>query len=132
VDKIREKMIKANELRIGNLVKYDNCVKVIDVINDSKNIVEFEDGDTVYAVFHCQPIPLTEEWLLKFGFVDKNYTLELKAKRKTIVFNWFSKVVSTGKRSGYYSRKYRHIKYVHQLQNLYFALTGEELEVKNG
>ena len=84
------------------------------------------------SINDCQPIPLTEEWLLKFGFVDKNYTLELKAKRKTIVFNWFSKVVSTGKRSGYYSRKYRHIKYVHQLQNLYFALTGEELEVKNG
>ena len=29
----------------------------------------------------------------------------------------------------FYINGYHEIKYVHQLQNLYFALTGEELEI---
>ena len=31
----------------------------------------------------------------------------------------------------YYSPKFNKIKYVHQLQNLYFTLTGEELQQLN-
>ena len=58
-------MMKANELRIGNLLQggkvlnFDNC------------IVKFKDKlHYVYGINHplCRPIPLTEEWLLKFGF----------------------------------------------------------------
>jgi hypothetical protein len=79
-----------------------------------------------------EPIPLTEEWLLKFGFeiddsewfkdddeivYQKTYKdYSICVSNKGVVYN------------GVYSQK---IKHVHSLQNLYFALTGEELTIKN-
>ncbi len=80
-----------------------------------------------------QPIPLTEEWLLKFGFnkepdksftkrdiaifLDKRFSSNLFMQENQGDFTWFS-----------YECK---IEYVHQVQNLYFALTGEELILKS-
>jgi hypothetical protein len=128
-------MLKANELRIGNLVKYDNCVKVIDVINDSKNIVEFEDGDTVYAVFHCQPIPLTEEWLLKFGFVEHESVagFELSFGRQSFIVanaqdDDFLLLYRSDVGCNYHDLCF--VETIHSLQNIIYSLTGEELEVK--
>jgi hypothetical protein len=71
-------------------------------------------------------ITLTEEWLLKFGYSqDRNgYSLEDKNSLSFSVTAegeykpcWNDRVLSAGLTT----------KYVHQLQNLYFALTGEEL-----
>ena len=66
------------------------------------------------------PIPLTEEWLLKFGFKNIKFKYEI---------NNF--IIWLDPRSTYYYLNYEggniEIKYVHELQNLYFALTGKEL-----
>lgn len=95
-----------------------------------------EDIDTVFAFpENYNPIPLTwgHEWLLKFGFEDttggwggstgndKHYRLG-KFEVQTVDFDdlWHLKNKFDVK-----------IKYVHQLQNLYFALTGMELETKS-
>lgn len=70
---------------------------------------------------YIRPIPLTEEWLKKFGFKKfKNY-------------NDWSKggFILHGRKRGFVLRKSApDVKSVHQLQNLYFALTGEELKTK--
>ena len=71
---------------------------------------------------HYKPIQLTEEWLVKFGFIKRTPTgYYFDMGRMSINLPDF---------------EYKNIridvklKYVHQLQNLYFALTGEELTIK--
>ena len=71
-------------------------------------------------------IPLTEEWLLKFGFVQ--YLLIWRYKGFTIA----SSLNNGYGLTGYCIENIFPINclYVHQLQNLYFALTNEELTIK--
>ena len=108
-------MIKAKELRIGNWVldMYDNKVKVT-IIDDT--------------VDWAKPIPLTPEILEKSGFVKQmewTYCIEIQVGQK-LVYYLGEKGWSIGNKN--YS-DFENLKYLHQLQNLYHALTGEELEV---
>jgi hypothetical protein len=126
--------LKAQELRIGNLVEYrmeddlDSrkewwAVTAID--SEDINWLEKEEPETI----DYRPIPLTEEWLLKFGFEeDETYVSEE---------NPFLDYINGNVRISmpYFSFEYcdggiKELKYVHQIQNLYFALTGTELEIK--
>lgn len=119
--------MEVRELRIGNYVYLtkDNFETIKEYQLDAFDIYKLDENECE----DIKPIPLTEEWLLKLGGIDKGFIF-FKAKRKVIKFEWSSRVVSTGKRYGFKSSKYNNIKYVHQLQNLYFALTGEELTLK--
>lgn len=112
--------MKAEELRIGNL--YDN--------NGNYFVVT---PSTIESVFEservwCKPIPLTEEWLLNFEF--KQYeTVGIKTHnyiKGNFKFN--SAVLWIAEYEGIHIEN--KILYVHQLQNLYFVLTGEELQLK--
>lgn len=121
-------MIQANELRIGNLVRAKSPEKT-----------EYEEPvvvTIVYLQMFCdkkcdfEPIPLTEEWLLKFGgyndsvlwkimFPNSKYEcLQFIFENDGVVFRMPGRTI--GK-----------IKYAHQLQNLYFSLTNQELEIKD-
>jgi len=116
--------MKAQELRIGNYVNISKEVCKMQLVN----FVEIHY--TEYFFENYEPIPLTEEWLMNFGFelINNDYwqsrSLELKLhwtvnKNKMIPeFNDKRLIV------GY------DFKHVHQLQNLYFALTNEELKIK--
>lgn len=115
-------MINAHELRIGNIVLYKGKETYI-LLDDLVDITVSPE-----AINYYEPIPLTEELLLKCG-VDNGYTIDIKCKRKKISFSWSYRVVSSGKRYAFICKKYPHIKYLHQLQNLYFVLTGKELFV---
>jgi hypothetical protein len=68
-----------------------------------------------------KPIPLTEEWLLKFGFDDLG----------TYGYGRGNFHICLHENEFYFPINNRKvfIKHVHQLQNLYFALTGEELTI---
>ena len=63
--------MKANELRIGNLIYFDN--NVIDVGIVDLNVLLNENLPLSHK--HYKPIPLTEKWLLEFGFVWSNHGL---------------------------------------------------------
>lgn len=112
--------MNTNELRIGNLVLDSLGVVEISIstdlnyFNEKSNLGKIEFSD-IY-----KPIPLTEEWLMNFGSVDGFY----------LPNNIYTFVDFTlwDYKEGYIIAK--DVKYVHQLQNLYFALTGEELTVK--
>jgi len=109
--------MKANELRIGNYVETtdkrhnEKYIKVESILFETIN-VQFRE----YNLKHIQPIPLTEEWLIKFGF--KNHG----------IINSYC-FVDEKLRIDYLSNEYfpRHVEFVHELQNIYFALTGEDL-----
>lgn len=120
-------MINPNELRIGNCVL--NIHGEMSMIMDGKMIDKFE---------WWNPIPLTEEWLLTFGFEKMKfykdrisyripYTIyDEKGADYFITESWFQKItaLNTATILNY------DVKFVHQIQNLFFALTGTELELK--
>lgn len=124
--------MKVNELRIGNLV-FDRNKKI-----GLMNTVLLEQlqlwGNTHYSkIAPARPIPLTEEWLLKFGFTkDKNsYVMGVHINRFSGLMKIkFDPLIQWVFSVGSYKDITR-VKYVHQLQNLYYALTGTELTIKN-
>lgn len=121
--------LSAKDLRIGNYYRLDKSVSI------DENVLRLEMSDIRANRNICKlinPIPLTKEWLLKFGFEKSEVTENIHTwSNHSIAINTYSKE----KVVFYWLRWYQHpkqsrIKYVHQLQNLYFALTGEELEIK--
>lgn len=109
--------MEAKELRIGNWFKeYDEFRQV--TYNTIRYLNNNEDES-------YNPIPITEEILLKAGFskkVDSIWSIYTK--------DWIGLYKMDG--TPYYEvdDTYTKIKSVHQLQNLYFALTGEELKIE--
>jgi hypothetical protein len=109
-------MINANELRIGNWVK----------IGHHQTTVFHIIGDEDFF----EPIPLTPEILEKCGFKEmpsKGFNKVVRVRLKTIELSVFLNGNIYLERQGediLLPLKYTHL---HQLQNLYFALTGEEL-----
>lgn len=118
-------MINSNELRIGNYVKLfdtNDCYKIHLVSKKSVQIESGLIGGEVFKLDNLHPIPLTEEILLKCGFeLIKGWYVKGKIELFNINNNYF-----TTPSKGIISVD---IIYLHQLQNLYFALTGQELQV---
>ena len=139
--------LTANELRIGNLFDHfeDGVLPIEEIKKDS-------DGfDGYYAVFrnnsikcridYLDPIPLTEEWLLKFGFEINDdlgdeiyYQIPEEKNGYGICFDHnditFYKYYGNGAENVHtliYDEK--HLQSVHQLQNIYFSLTNTELKL---
>ena len=125
--------MKASELRIGNKLFYRMKDRMderqewneVDTI-DAEDILSIQKGSKSYL-----PIPLTEEWLKKFGFKDvigrhgyKIKTTNAKVIWNEVVLEFWNEWHFSGDEGIKMSIA---IKHVHQLQNLYFALTGEEL-----
>jgi len=112
--------MKANELRIGNYVQEDGY-GVLEI--GATCLVDISVG-----TYKPKPIPITEEWLLKFGFNEISF--------KETSDNWFRIPVDesflwyTLNNEFFINGIGSDLKYVHQLQNLYFALTSEELTIK--
>ena len=80
-----------------------------------------------------EPIPLTEEWLIKFGFRYYNnhiYVFPNNDSLRLWGFSWNVQQYLMGL-DEFVDIPTPSIKYVHQLQNLYFALAGEELTIKD-
>lgn len=117
--------MEAKELRIGNWVFNDRVInKIENLLSNGVCTLKTLQDNFIKARYELiKPIPLTEEWLIKFGFkpdVDiPNWLVRngLKCNIKNMEFS-------------YLAAKLKKPIYVHQLQNLYFALTGEELILK--
>ena len=146
-------MIKANELRIGNWVSIPECgivssIKTIDSKRFAINIdnVDLSPGEDIFNYESAIGIPLTPEILEKCGFEQLPHF--------TVQNNWFKKIgrdrvvsvacVGTPNEMVFINEEvppevkniivarnydYDGKTYLHQLQNLIFALTGEELTV---
>lgn len=135
----------ATELRIGNFIQYDRSasgkkeifsIKEIDDFDGVKGLNFVESGGSVHSrslQHFIEPIPLTVEWFAKFG-VMKVYEynsadtvrMGLNPDKPFTDFSFDSKPTRLVIISGV---NYE-VKYVHQLQNLCFALTGKELTLK--
>ena len=142
--------MKATELRIGNYVYYEHTTHIVSGVHgnkvyswwvkDGEPVIEYEAKDIsgtqvenpyIDVISQYEPIPLTEEWLIKLGFEKltdskdgfKNTTYTYTKGISFIVY--FDGVrLSTN----FWMGNEKH--YIHQLQNLFYVLSGEELMLK--
>jgi hypothetical protein len=145
--------MKASELRIGNLIYgiYENIEDEVDQksenVKDIVNFIGYDPWDnffwvegTINAEFYesFEPIPLTEEWLVRFGFYKREGSVcdSFYIGTNPVTKDWMFDIVWLKNMMDYsyedypfYRNGYFKIQYVHHLQNLYFALTGEELKL---
>ena len=121
--------MKAQDLKIGNWVQFRHT--------ETPVLITLGDFVREYKEEHLEdyePIPLTEEWLERFGFeteckwindcraVKGDFYITLDHDGATVI----GYPTSVGMRNKWMF--VQDIEYVHKLQNLYFALTGQELQ----
>lgn len=130
-------MINANELRIGNLIYgVSDRVETVTLIKED-NYVQAYAGmliETVHGIElkYCSGIELTEDWLLKLGFnlTIHNRDSGYKQFGKIVCGFDFTFCIECNNEPEFSidnKPTQSDMKHVHQLQNLYFALTGKEL-----
>jgi len=116
--------MNANELRIGNYYNHHEEVKQItpDIIQ------EVSDAERIW----CKPIPLTEEFLCNLGAEKFSGVVWLKLTNlhSELHFEFYGEEIVTILKGKFSDLVLNRIHSVHQLQNLYFALTNEELTIK--
>ena len=143
-----------SELRIGNWVRhYDEwSYRQPDIGPFLKYDFQWEDrdwygvGESCMDIEKIQPVPITEEWLVKLNFeketdqwrIDRYnnpheshviYDLKGSDQRSSVHFisstyGGFSELNIVYK---YNTDTIRDIQYIHQLQNLYFAINDKDL-----
>ena len=136
------KELTAQNLRVGNYIQLNqkwfernpnlsNTPKINIVKDISFDIALGEHAINSYSMCYLKPIPLTEQWLIDFGFEKINhiggysfYSIIRNGKNKKDIpnINIYESYTTIGNNS-----MCKHLEYVHQLQNLFFCLTGKEL-----
>ena len=128
--------MEANELRIGNYCEYyiEDKMEKSDPgfwVNNKIDLQDIEcclNNKEHFDKFY-RAMPLTEEILEKCGF-----SFEKHWRKRIANLDFF--ICSLGNMDEFYLLQFGSCgimppcKYLHQLQNLYFALTGTELEFK--
>jgi|SRR6478735_3119566 len=126
---------QATDFRIGNIIRYNGNFEFIDSLH-SDNTFRIKRGDSSEGCFKTYGIELIyidEDILLSLGF-NKKYTQSFEEYEvECFKYGRLSiGLLSTGDISVYFNdEEIFGLFYLHQLQNLYFALTGEELQNKN-
>lgn len=140
--------MKTNELRLGNWIMGIGYMHVTELKTElGNNFITASNKDVVFMDEEdsFQPIELTEEVLLKVGFELVNtkrltgYEMVKELENNVYeflvfkIFNNNDTLLNIRKQKGggfeYGEFTKRGIKYLHELQNAYFCLTGKELEV---
>ena len=110
--------MQASELRVGNWVNNNEE----DYQITSATIAQLERGDSTVS-----PIKITEEWLIRLGFEEvykspmhSTYWIE-----NLSYYFWYQK----GNQYADCKGLQVNCEYLHQLQNLYYAINGRELSV---
>src|ERR1051325_4337349 len=151
--------MKASELRIGNFIAYeeensDTYYYVVSAIvaneiccsHPGENI-NVPLSDMIHGT-NWMPIPLTDGWMERMGFTifkqDGVKAYQLPINEKYIAWGCKTKFELSGNEviqkpqkqlekvnfcvNGWWAT--HPLKYVHEIQNAYYAITGEELEIK--
>jgi len=155
-------MLEPNELRLGNYLNTEQGIFEVETISKyGIDLIQHkDDGSYVTTYMHFnqvlnspqsfEPIPLTEKWLLDFGFTNyqksknREYLNEYGYKFHKIYLapddsTYLHNDRNQGWRGAISTAMYDEstgltaftveIKYVHQLQNFYYALTHQELTI---
>lgn len=128
-------LIQENDFRVGNLFygnyeneedeKIESVVCKILGYDSFDNFYQVENEGEIEEFCSIQKIPLTKEWLLKFGFdvfkFDNGEPNQYRFKEMLLVI-----------RDGFFVDYGTSVKleYLHELQNLYYAKYKNELVIK--
>ncbi len=128
-------MITEKEIMVGNLfIGYDDKIFTWSLGHFQILWCDVPIDDIIKS-----PIPISEEWLLKFGFkkresgVCDSFYIGFNPVTHDWLFDlvWLKKMMDYSYEGNpFYKNGHHEVKYIHQLQNLYFALTQTELELK--
>lgn len=125
--------MKIQELRIGNIIRHNVKDPESKTGFCEPNEEAISQDDMWYFVGssgldEAEPIPLTREWLAKFGLFKYNNAWVFEIPEERQYLGGFS-IFDYNDLLAYNSADMINppLEFVHQLQNLYFALTGEEL-----
>lgn len=128
------------KLTTENLVEFESQICEVLAVNKYGVEIKLNDGHPTFSRFEdVKPIPITEEWLLKFGFefsfgINNRYLKDYGAFYFTIMIMNDDKSYQVSLSN--HEKKEGEpipvvglgiIKHIHELQNLYFALTKKEL-----
>jgi len=141
--------MKNGELRIGNLVYFfKDTPATVMAISNKQIYLSQGNGFISPDIEEIEPIQLTEEWFERFmlfkltiksdrWYNEDKWVFSFNSKIQCgeffittndfLNFNFYIATIDDGIESWEYITEFKH---VHQLQNLYFALTGEELITK--
>lgn len=135
--------MESKELRIGNYLLTTSGLQVEVEFIHSKHFDCRELGTGLFIPNgEYKPAPITEDWLLRLGFekykVSKSFGNTFILKYKNTIFKVCNKGGSDNFIGVFYLKTQIHtfpisdidVKYIHQLQNLYFAITKKELLIK--
>jgi hypothetical protein len=127
--------MKASEIMLNNYVKdhLGRVLKVVGLKDDNVYLVLSNKEKIRYNIKTIQGLELTEEILLKCGFVigGSKQWLFINLDKKDecyLYFNPLGKGIAIDQEGKECSFEID-LNYLHQLQNLYFALTNEELTI---
>lgn len=131
-------MIDTQELRLGNyLKKIKDIVKVTSFSHSLISVTIVGTSNQILCLpLELEPISLTEDILLKCGFEKDDTGVDMFDPDYAEWYQMEFPVIGILCQSS--DKKYLfdentdtlRIQYLHQLQNLFFDLTGEELEVE--
>jgi hypothetical protein len=128
--------MQSKDLRIGNLVEIykERQLVVINYIDSELSLLSFEGFD-LWDLDKTYPVLLTEKWLINLGFELKEDEGDVKYYEKNTIgikmdecLDFYLYIKSYNSNSYFLIKQ---LEVVHELQNLYFALTCEELELKH-
>lgn len=125
--------MKPSELRIGNWINTIEGPAQVREITDYERLAVGTDKRVV-DLQTAGPIPLTEEILLKAGFEKAHNDYHNTDQFRHPHFKLLLRSEEDGSytpcsHGQYLYSKGERINSLHQLQNLFFALTGQELEI---
>ena len=132
-----------NEIRIGSKVLVnglhgENVIMTVAAIigkgsfGDEKRVILFKEDNEQLGEFlmHCEGVPITKERLLLNGFevsYSSKFRLKFDHKKYNEIGYDFSHTAEKSMEGFRYYGQYIKLKYMHQVQNLFFDLKGEEL-----
>ena len=137
--------MKASELKIGNFLLFSNMIEPEKIITVGRRFfssanIEKGDGDFEITPYY-KGIPINNEWLMKLGFHHHGNNIYSKSfndlnLKKLVVFKSDESAVKWGIGfADYYTGKEiaetlpTDIMYIHNLQNIWFFLVGNELKI---
>ena len=122
--------MKAQEIRIGNYIDRNGLMEVRVISQSGVKIYDHVNNIFPPTFFdfdeNIKPIPLTEEWLLKFGCEKAKRGFVIDRFRLTYNEQYEFWYVIDDSTLSYITK----VEFVHEWQNVYFVLNGEELEIK--
>jgi len=152
-----EDKLQSSDIRIGNLV-YTRYTDINGVCVVEETIVDSISEHGINSRYTCDlaacpdpnayedywGIPLTEQWLIGWGFVKDGIAYNSPSEEFDIIIHgsedgirWTASNVFVGRIGNWDRDGVNYVcmgdcfRYVHQLQNLYHALTGQELISSN-